>query len=49
MLYKRLNAVISNVFILVLFRVVIHHPLVKVVFSVVRFLSIFQCINYSNA
>jgi hypothetical protein len=33
MLYKCLNAVISNVFILVSFRVVIYHRLVKVVFK----------------
>jgi hypothetical protein len=44
MLYQCLNALISNVFILVSFRVVIYHRLVKVVFSVVRFSSIFQCV-----
>jgi hypothetical protein len=48
MLYKCLNAVISNVFNLVSFHVVIYHRLVKVVFSVVRFSSIFQSIKFQN-
>jgi hypothetical protein len=42
MLYKCLNAVISNVFVLVSFRVVIYHRLVKVVFSVVSVVLIIR-------